>query len=105
MKFTLRTDPAALSAIFNSPLSSTSRAAKCLLALHPFRFTGTHFKGEENLAADKHPRIPCPVATHTAVDVIQVAGELDIDSEGEEESYSESEEEEEELIPQQDSAQ
>ena len=31
-KFTLRTDPAALSAIFNSALSSTSRVAKWPLA-------------------------------------------------------------------------
>ena len=34
------------------PLSSTSRVAKWLLALQPFRFTVTHIKIEENVAVD-----------------------------------------------------
>ena len=84
--FTLRTDHAALSAIFNSPMSSTSRVAKWLLALYPFRFTVPHIKGQENVAADRLSRIPWPVATPKAVDIIQLAGELELDSAGEEES-------------------
>ena len=97
-EFTLRTDHAALSANFNSPLNSTSRVAKGLLALQPFRFTVTHIKGEENVAADRLSRIPWPVAMPKAVDVIQRADEVELDSEGEEESDSESEQEGEEFI-------
>ena len=97
-EFTLRTDHAPLSAIFNSPLSSTSRVAKWLLALQQFRFVITHIKGEENVAADRLSRIPWPVATPTAVDVIQLAGELELDSAWEEESDSDSEEEGEEFF-------
>ena len=101
----LRTDHAALSAIFNSPLSSTSRVAKWLLALQTYRFTVTHIKAEENVAADKLSRIPWPVATATAMDVIQLAGELELDSAVEEESDSDSEEEGEECFQEDNSAQ
>ena len=80
------------------PLSSISRVAKWLLALQPFRFTVTHIKGEETVAADRLSRIPWPVAMPKAVDVIQLAGELELDSEGEAESHSESEEEGEEFV-------
>ena len=104
-EFTLRTDHAALSAIFNSPLSSTSRVAKWLLALQPFRFVITHIKGEENVAADRLSRIPWPVASPTAVDVIQLAGELELDSAGEEESDSDSEDEGDECFQEDNSAQ
>ena len=49
----LRTVHPAHSAIFNSHLSSRSRVAKCLLALHPYRFRVMQITGEENVAADK----------------------------------------------------
>ena len=95
-EFPLRTDHAALSALFNSPISSTSRLSKWLLAVQPFRFTVTHIKGEENVAADIVSRITWPVATPKAVDVIHLAGELELDRAGDEESDSDSEEEEDE---------
>ena len=57
-ELTLRTDHAALSAIFNSPLSSTGRVAKWLLAPQQFRFTVNYINGEENVAADKLSPIP-----------------------------------------------
>ena len=104
-ELTLRTEAAALSAIFNSPLSSTSRVAKWPLALQPFRFVVTHIKGEENVAAERLSRIPWPVATPKAVDVIQLAVELEVDSAGEEESDSYRVEEGEEPFQEEDSAQ
>ena len=64
-----------------------------------------HIKGEENVAADRLSRIPWPVATPTAVDVIQRAGELELDSAGEEEADSDSEEEGEECFQEDNSAQ
>ena len=56
----------------------------------------THIKGEENVAAHRLSRIHLPVAMPKAVDVIQLAAELELDSEGEEEeSDSDSEAEDE----------
>ena len=62
-QFTLRTDHAALSANFNSCLSSRSRVARWLLAMHPFRFMVNHVKGEESVVADRLSTIPSPLAT------------------------------------------
>ena len=59
-EFSLRTEHAAFSAIFNCPFSSTRRVAKWLKALQPFRFAVTHIKGEENVAED---RLPNPVSS------------------------------------------
>ena len=87
---TIRTEHAALSAIFNSPLSSPSRVAKCLVALHPIRFLVTHINGEDNVAGDRLSRIRWRVAMPKAVDVIHLVGELELDSAGEEESDSDS---------------
>ena len=87
-EFSLNTDPAALYAIFNSPLSSTSRVAKWQLALQPFRFTRPQIKDEEPVVGDKLSRIPWSVATPKAVDIIQLARELEVGSAGEEESDS-----------------
>ena len=47
------------------------------MAQQPFRFVVKHIKGEENVAADRLSRIPWPMATPKAVDVIQLAGELE----------------------------
>ena len=55
-------------------------------------------KGEENVVADKFARIPWPVATPKAVEIIQLAGELELDIDAEEESDSDTEEEGEECI-------
>ena len=52
----------------------------------------SHIKGEDNVAAGKLSRIPWPVATPKAVDIIQLAGELELGSGREEESDSDSEE-------------
>ena len=52
----------------------------------------THIKGDENVVADRLSRIPWPVATPKAVDVIQIAGELELESAREEESDSDCEE-------------
>ena len=95
---TLRTDQSALSAIFNSPRSSTSRVSKWLLALHPFRFTVNHIKGEENVAADKVSRIHWPVAIPKAVEIVQLAGEIEFDRAAENRSDSECEADGEEIF-------
>ena len=92
-EFTLRREHAALCVIFNSPLSSTSSVAKWLLALQTFRFVLIHIKSEENFAADRLSRIPWPVATLKAVNVIQLGGDLEFDSAGEDKSDSDREEE------------
>ena len=78
--------------------------AKWLLAFQPFRFTVRHIKGEQNVAAEKRSRIPWPLVTPQAVDVIQLAGELELDSEAQEEFDSESEEEVKEPIQEEESA-
>ena len=98
MEFTLCPDPATLSAIFNSHLSSTSRVATWLLALQPYGFIVTHIKGEENEVADKLARIAWAVAKPIAVEIIQHAGELEFDRNAEEECDSDIDEEEEERI-------
>ena len=90
-EFKLRTEPSAVSAIFNSPLCSTIRVAKWLLALQPFGFTVNHIKGEENVAADNLSRIPRPVAMAKAVEIVQLAGDLEHDTDAEEEPDSDTE--------------
>ena len=81
-EFILPTDHAALSAIFNSPLISTRRVAKWLLALQIYRFRMTHIKGQENVAAEKLSRIPWSLGKPKVVDFIQLRDELELDSEG-----------------------
>ena len=65
----------------------------------------THVKGEENVSADRLSRIPWPVAPSKAVDVIQLAGQLELDSAAEEESDSDSEDEGKECYQEDNSAQ
>ena len=104
-EFTKRREHVEFYAIFNSQISSTTRVAKWLLALQPFRFVVTHITGEENVDADRLSPIPWPVAKPKAVDVIQLAGELELASAGEEESDSDSEKEGEECFLEDNSAQ
>ena len=59
--FLLRTDHRALAAIFNSPLSTSSRVSKWLLALQPFCFKIEIIPGKENVVADSLSRIPWPI--------------------------------------------
>ena len=58
-EFTRRRDTAGLSPIFSSARSSTSRVAKWLLDLQPFRFTLNRRKCAENVVADKFSSILC----------------------------------------------
>ena len=56
-----------------------------------------NIKGEENFAGDKLSRIPWPVATPKTVEIIQLAGKLDLDSDAEEYDFDSEEEGEEPL--------
>ena len=55
-------------------------------------------KGEEPVASDKLSRIPCPVAVRKSVDIIQLAGEIELDTNAEKESDSKREKEGEEYL-------
>ena len=62
------------------------------MALQLFRFTVTHITGEEGIVAYKLSRIPRPMATPNVLEIIQLAGELELASDAEEESDSYSKE-------------
>ena len=51
-----------------------------LLAVEPFSFTVNYIKGEENVAADKLSRNPWPEAIPQAVEIIQLVGEIELDT-------------------------
>ena len=87
-EFTLCKEHSALSAILNPPVSSSTRVAMLLLPLQPFRFTMTYINDEENVGADKVSKIPSPVAVPKAVEINQLAGEIELDTEAEEDSHS-----------------
>ena len=82
----IRTENSALSAILNSPLSSTSQVPKWLLAQQPVRITANHIKSEEKVVADKVSRIPWPVAVPKAVEIVPLTGQIALDSDREHES-------------------
>ena len=98
LDFTIRTEHPAPSSVSNSALSSALRVAKWLLALQPFRLTLNHITVEWPFVADKQARIPWPVAMHTAGEIVQLAGELELDSEAEHEWDSDLEQEAEEIF-------
>ena len=52
-----------------------------------------YLKGERNVATKKLSRIHWPVAIPKAVEIIELAGQIEVDTETEAESDSESEEE------------
>ena len=54
--------------------------------------------GDDNVEGDKLSRIPSPQAMPSAREIVQLAGELQLDRDAEEESYSVSEEEGEEYF-------
>ncbi len=59
--FVLRTDHRALIGIFTSKIANSSRIAKWLLKLQPYRFEIQVIKGKDNVVADALSRIPWPI--------------------------------------------
>ena len=71
--FNLQPEHAALSAILNSALRSTSRVANSLLDGEHFLFSANHSQGVKNVAAEKLARIPWPVLMPKTVQIVQLA--------------------------------
>ena len=69
-----------------------------LPALQIFRFTGNPMTGKKNVRGDRRSRFPWAVVTPQAVEIIQLAGELELDTDPKEESESESEEDAEKCL-------